>query len=267
MDKLELVHKSKKVEEVYKFFFDYQYRLAYQYIIPFFKKNNIELKDKIALEIGCAEGGVINALSENGLRKAYGTDIAINRLENAQKITSIILNKVNFLYHNILADELPNELKNNVDIIILRDVIEHLDNTEKTLIKIKDLLSENGVAYITFPPYNSPFGGHQHTLMLKIGKLPYVHLLPQKIFNSLISKGRYADVQEVLRLRNIRLSPQKFKENVKKVGLKILKEEYFLIRPIYKVKYRLFPIKFPKFLHFTGFQSLLCTEASFLIKK
>ena len=103
-----------------EYYFEYQKSLAEHYYIPFFQKNKIELENKHILEIGCGNGGFINAFgrfSDN----CVGFD-----LKNLQ------WEKTNVKYHklDVFDDDLINKIDSKFDIIILRDVVEHLDNSQ-----------------------------------------------------------------------------------------------------------------------------------------
>ena len=66
------------------------------------------------------------------------------------------------------------------DLIIMVDVIEHIELPSVALDRIYDLLKPGGYLYITFPPKESPYAGHQqHHKLLKY--IPWISLLPENI--------------------------------------------------------------------------------------
>ncbi|MEJ5287396.1 MAG: hypothetical protein CH6_1787 [Candidatus Kapaibacterium sp.] len=249
------------------YYWKYQYKLSKEYIIPYLKGLGFEPKDKSICEIGSAEGGVLFAFAENGAGYCLATDIVQTRLDAGEKIANEFGLPLEFRYHNIIADEIPNEWQNKFDLILLRDVIEHLEQPEIALKKIKQMLKIGGLLYVTFPPYYSPFGGHQHQVQNFFSKFPYIHWLPKPIFNLLVKNGRPADVQEVLRLKSIRLTIRKFLKLVEEVGLDIIKSEFFFVRPVYKYKFGLNAVRLPSEPSFLLLKEILATEASFVIMR
>lgn len=251
-----------------KYYWGYMYDLGVSTIVPLLiEKGIFKNGDKVA-EIGSAEGGVLHALAEAGASEAIGTDIAIERIKTGEYITQIAGLDVKYSTHDIINEEPFPEWHDRYDLVILRDVIEHLDSAYIALANIRKIMKPGGFLYVTFPSYYSPFGGHQHTLAGNfITKLPYLHYLPKNLFAKAISSGRPQDQEEVMRLRDIRLTPRKFRQAIHKSGLRIFKEEYYLIRPVYKAKFGLPALKNPKFLNFFPFNSIFCTESSFILQK
>lgn len=52
---------------------------------------------------------------------------------------------------------------NKYDIILIHDVIEHIDKCRKVefILHAKEFLSETGIIFWGFPAWQMPFGGHQ----------------------------------------------------------------------------------------------------------
>ena len=48
------------------------------------------------------------------------------------------------------------------DLIVLRDVLEHMPDGGAALRKAAALLAPGGIVFASFAPFWSPFGGHQH---------------------------------------------------------------------------------------------------------
>jgi len=49
----------------------------------------------------------------------------------------------------------------SIDIIICASLIEHVPNPRNLLLEIHRLLRPDGIAFVSFPPFYSPLGGHQ----------------------------------------------------------------------------------------------------------
>ena len=69
--------------------------------------------------------------------------------------------KVEFLCQNIYEDAFLSRFKNQFDVIILKDVIEHVPEQEKFVPYLKNFLKPGGQIFFGFPPWYMPFGGHQ----------------------------------------------------------------------------------------------------------
>jgi SAM-dependent methyltransferase len=242
------------------------YRIASGFIIPYLSKKGLyKAGDKVA-EIGCAEGGVLAAFVENGCGRAFGTDIIQKRLDLGKKMSAIADLPIEFENHNIVDEEIPKDWLATFDLVILRDVIEHLDNPATALKSIKMMLKPGGSLFVTFPPYYSPFGGHQHTLVNFWGRLPYIHLLPKFIFERMIASGRKNDIGEVQRLRGIALTPGKFKKAATAAGFSIFNEEYYFLRPIYKIKFNLPSIRTTPISFLPCIKNFFSLEAMYVLK-
>lgn len=242
-DKIRLIDESRDIPQNYNYYWKYQYRLGNETLAPYLTRLNAFSAGTDAIEIGSAEGGVMCALKDKGAGQCVCTDIAENRLDMGRKISGLLGLDIEYKYHNILTDPIPDHWKNRFGLALLRDVIEHLEDPESAMRSIKQVLKPGGYLFVTFPPYHSPFGGHQHTVANTLGKLPYIHLLPKGIFGKLVASGRENDIWEVMRLREIRLTPEKFFNAAKNAGYKIAHEEYYLLRPVFKMKFGLPEIK------------------------
>jgi 2-polyprenyl-3-methyl-5-hydroxy-6-metoxy-1,4-benzoquinol methylase len=166
-----------------KYYWGYMYDLGVSTIVPLLIEQGIfKAGDKVA-EIGSAEGGVLHALAEAGASEAIGTDIAIERIQTGELITKIAGLDVKYSTHDIIGEEPHAEWHNRYDLVILRDVIEHLDSAYTALANIRKIMKPCGYLYVTFPSYYSPFGGHQHTLAGNaLTKLPYIHYFSKGFF-------------------------------------------------------------------------------------
>lgn len=250
-----------------KYYWGYMYELGNEYLVPYISKLGAFTKGDKVCEIGSAEGGVLASFVEFGASEGLGTDIAKDRLEFGNKISEICGMNLEFVYHNILSEGINKEWENKYDLVLLRDVIEHLENTEIALKNIKKIIKDGGHLFVTFPPYYSPFGGHQHTLANFWGKIPYIHCLPNFIFHRLIQSGRKADIEEVIRLQKIKLTTNKFERAANSAGYEVVNIDYYLIRPVFKSKFGLRPIKITFLKNIPFAKNLLALEATYLLKK
>jgi SAM-dependent methyltransferase len=250
-----------------RYYFGYQYGLGTQYIVPYLRSQKVPLAGKRICEIGCGEGGVLAALADEGATYALGIDIRQEALDRADKFFPALGINSEFKIHDVTNQQTPPEWRESFDFVTLRDVMEHLDDTLGSLRHVMDFLRPGGYLYVVFPPYYSPFGGHQHALANLLGKLPFIQFFGDKIFNRLIKSGRSIDIEEVTRLRSIRLTIDKFRAAVTAAGLEMIDEELFFLRPVFKLKFGIDPLKVNFLKRIPFLREVAALEASYLLRK
>jgi SAM-dependent methyltransferase len=95
------------------------------------------------LEIGCANGGLLNALKQSGYENILGVDPSPVCARNAEQLYQI----------RIITGAL-SDLRMDIgpfDFIILVAVLEHIKDLEVALTKLHDLLSPGGKLYVEVP--------------------------------------------------------------------------------------------------------------------
>ena len=265
-NKYDIVQNSGEIPDNDKYYWGYPYKLADTVLIPYLRKLNAFKESDTVMEIGSAEGGALAAFVEAGARNAIGTDISLPRLEAGKKIAGMLDIPIEFTSHDIINNEPDEKWLESSDLVLLRDVIEHLDDTNIALRNIKKILKPGAFLFVTFPPYYSPYGGHQHTVANKPGKLPYIHLLPDFIFHKFIASGRENDIGEVKRLKTIRLTPKKFMKAALEEGYTIKHKDYYLLRPVFKMKFGLPTVKLTPISFLPLMKTFFCLEAAYLLQ-
>ena len=262
-----IIQSSQNFEQHVKYYWGYQYLLSRDVIVPELMKLGAFHPGDAVAEIGCGEAGVLEAFIEKGALKPLGTDIATFRLDLGKKIADELGINLTLTEHDILFGEPKEEWKSSYNLVLLRDVIEHLDDATLALQNIRKILKPGGFLYVTFPPYTSPYGGHQHLLQNTLGKLPYVHLLPKSLFWKIIESGKLEqDREEVQRLHGIRLSVKKFLSAAEQAGYHIEHEEYYLLRPVFKMKFGLPTVKLTPLKKLPLIKSVFSLEATYLLQ-
>jgi SAM-dependent methyltransferase len=261
------IAKDPTISDNDKYYFFYMYDLGTSFIVPMALKTGIFKSGDSVAEIGSAEGGVLVAFAEKGAKDCLATDIVESRLEMGRIISGKGSFDIKYTSHDIIFDSPKDEWRTHYDLVLLRDVIEHLDKTEKALTNIKAIIKPGGRLYVTFPPYHSAFGGHQHTLANKWGKLPWIHLLPKNWFAKMISTGRKADIEEVERLQKIQLTTKKFEEAALAAGYKIERKTFYLLRPVFKMKFGLPTVSMNALSWIPGVKRFLVMEAAYTLTK
>jgi SAM-dependent methyltransferase len=260
------VYGSGELDDASKYYWNYMYGLAREFIIPYLESQGVAVNGARVIEIGSAEGGNLNAMAEHGAVELVGTDINEPRLVGARTIARILGQDILYSTHDVINHPPAPGWERHFDLALLRDVIEHLDETETALANIRKVLKPGGHLYVTFPPYYSPFGGHQQTLASWSSWIPFFHLLPKPIFEAMIASGRPADKVEVRRLRRIRMTTDKFRAAATAAGYSIVDEKFYLIRPVYKMKFGLSPISADFLRPIKGVRDVMALEAGYLLR-
>lgn len=226
-------------------YFNHQYQNAKAYVIPFIQHKIKDFNGKKVLEIGCAEGGVLKAFVDAG---AIGTGVELvkerHELASAFLKEYIQQNRIQLIQKNIYDTDFINAYKNYFDIIILKDVIEHIFDQKKLLLEMQQYLKTDGLIYFGFPPWQMPFGGHQqicHSKLLSL--MPYFHLLPSVLYKFILQifGENKAVIQELLEIKQTGISIERFEKIIKETNYQICKKDWFLINPIYEYKFNLKP--------------------------
>lgn len=234
-------HKDKEA------YFRQQYENADQYVIPFITQHKPLSKDMRVLEVGCAEAGVLKAFIDKGLI-GIGVELVAYRAALANQFLKdeIASGRAQILAKNIYDDAFLKEFKMSFDIIVLKDVIEHIHDQQKVMLRLKEFLKEDGIIFFGFPPWQMPFGGHQQICKNKfLSMLPYYHLLPSFLYRLILQAGGESklNIDELLEVKETGISIERFERCVKGAGLKVAAKSYYLINPIYKYKFGLQPRK------------------------
>lgn len=224
-------------------YFQTQIKNTKKSIIPFLKSIGFIMKPRLkVLEIGCAEGGVLRAFVDEG---CLGTGVELDELrfeQASQYLRKEIADGRVELYHkNIFDLDFKEEFQGQFDLIILKDVIEHVHEQEKLLFALKEYLKPNGYVFLGFPPWYMPFGGHQQICKSKVlSRMPWIHLLPKKGYKLLLNRFK-EDADYLMDIKETGIGISRFEKTCKDAGYSLVGKEHFLIPPIYEHKFDLKP--------------------------
>lgn len=220
-----------------KRYFDIQVLNAEKYVIPFIEEKFPVKPGMRVLEIGCGEGGVLKAFINKGC-VGVGVELDAPRIEDANKFLpeDIAAGRLKFVTKDIYNVDTEKDFDGLFDIIVLKDVIEHIHDQPKLIGWMKNFLNPGGIVFFGFPPWYMPFGGHQQMCHSKISRLPYIHLLPRGIYKWILTKKK-EPVESLMEIRDTRISIERFERICKKEGYSFLNVRHYLLNPIYEWKF------------------------------
>ncbi|MBP6386850.1 MAG: class I SAM-dependent methyltransferase [Pseudarcicella sp.] len=226
-----------------KKYFNFQYLNTKNSIIPFIEQTKQLEKGLRVLEVGCRDGGVLKPFLERGCH-ITGFDLEEAPVLSAKLVykEEIEAGKASFFVKNVhdyIAENKDNP-DQKFDIIVLKDVIEHVFGHQEMINGLKQILRKDGVMFFGFPPWQNPFGGHQQVLNSNFwSKVPYYHLLPDFIYYNIIKMVDPYHLPFVKDTKATRITPEVFEGIIQKENCKILQRNLYLINPIYEYKFNL----------------------------
>ncbi len=225
--------------------FDQQVDNSLSYVLPFIEKTKPIVPGTSIFEVGTAEGGVLLPFINRGC-SCVGVDLAPERIELAKGFLSkeLAAGKVQLLCQNIYDADFLARFRGQFDVIILKDVIEHVPDQEQFVPYLKNFLKPGGQIFFGFPPWYMPFGGHQQVCRKKWASvLPYYHILPRPLYKAILNLAGEHEVviKELMEIKDTQITIERFERIVSASGLKVLYKEHYLINPIYKYKFGLQP--------------------------
>lgn len=231
-------HKNRKL------YFDEQTYTTEKYVIPYIEQCHKVDASTTLLEVGCGEGGNIKPFLDRGCR-CVGIDLNKGQIENGKLFFADHpnLSNLTLTYSDIYDIEPADDML--FDIIMLRDVIEHIHNQERFMGFIKRFLKPEGVIFFAFPPWMMPFGGHQQVCNSRLAKTPWIHLLPRGAYASLMRRCGETEerVADLLEIKETGITLERFERAVRDNGYSILRKTHYFINPNYEIKFHLRPSK------------------------
>lgn len=222
-------------------YFNEQVYTTDKYVIPFIEQHHCVTSDCSVLEIGCGEGGNLKPFLDRGCT-CTGVDLNRQQIDNARTF---------FAGHphedqlTLIADDIYNfdPADHQYDIIMLRDVIEHIHNQERFMRILPQYLKPHGVVFLAFPPWYMPFGGHQQICDSRLSKLPYFHILPARTYAWLMRRCQEPEkkIQDLLEIKETGITIERFERILKTEQLTTLERVFYFINPNYEIKFHLRP--------------------------
>ena len=227
---------------------------------------DINVTGKRILEIGCAEAGLLKFYQNKGAI-CSGLELSDVRFNNA-----LLLNESNALHlfqANICEpDSYSNQIIEKYDTIVIRDVIEHIENKTTALANIFNLLKPGGKLFVSFPPKYCAYAGHQQTVPTLLGKLPYLHVLPNFIYKAYLNLISCPDkkINYLISTKETRISIRQMRKLVNSIGFNVIKESKWFLRPAYSFRFGLPKMKNP-FSWIPGLDEVFSNGVLYLLER
>lgn len=226
-------------------YFDMTLKVTEGHIIPFLKEQGCWKDGMQVLEIGCGEAGVLKAFTDLGC-KAYGIELEESRLEFARSFMSAELEsgRVQFMNKDIYDVDVERDIGHGFDLVILKDVIEHIPDQARFMPQLHKFLNPGGVVFFAFPPWYMPYGGHQQVLPGKIAsRLPWYHLLPGPLYPLALKVLGVPpnSIRTMLEIRDTGISINRFLRICMNSGFTEKARRFYLFNPIYEYKFGIRP--------------------------
>jgi SAM-dependent methyltransferase len=241
--------------------YDEQRTFAQSYLIPYFKSHLPDFKKMKILEIGCAEAGLLAVLAEDGI-DVSGLELEASRVTIAKEKNP----RLTVLTGDITDTILPDKITDRFELIILRDVIEHIADRTAAFTNMINLLNPGGYLYITFPPKFSGFAGHQQNAASFLRLVPFLHLFPASVIRWLGKRLREHRnlIESIITNYRIGLTIHSFENYCKSYKLKPVVQDLFLVRPVFQIRYQL---KARKMISIPILREVLATGCEYLLQR
>ena len=164
-------------------------RAISQYIIPFSKEKKIKI-----LDLGCADGLMINNIANCFTTDSVGVELASDLFQLAKKKCP------NSRIYNSDIKNLDFLEGEEFDVIICTAVLEHLENPSSAIRNIANLLSPNGITVWTVP---DPFWEHIATAVGHLEDEQHHHIPNLRDLKNLAIKSNL----EVIEAKKFMFSP------------------------------------------------------------
>ena len=146
----------------------------------------------------------------------------------------------------IAADIYERSDLGSFDLILTRDVLEHIHDQNRFMGYVKTFMKPGSKFFLGFPPRRNPFGGHQQMFNSKLlSKLPYFHLLPRLMYKWGL-KAFNEDpnvIEKHLEIYDTRINIERFERILRRNDYQTDKRVFYFINPNYDVKFGLKPKK------------------------
>jgi 2-polyprenyl-3-methyl-5-hydroxy-6-metoxy-1,4-benzoquinol methylase len=247
-------------------YFNEQRESVERYILPYIR-DGLRLLVEIGsafrvLEVGCGEGGNLAPFLARGCT-CWGVELSHERVQDALKFYAQNPLRSNLhLINKSIYDVSPKELGGTFQLILLKDVIEHIPAQERLLERLRTLLAPSGLLFLSFPPWRMPFGGHQQAVGSRwVNRMPYIHIVPKALYRMILKLFGVTkpEVDSLMELTQTRLSIRRFEKIVRTQKWEMVKKTQGFVNPNYHINFGLKPRRVPLFLRIPYLQDFYTT--------
>jgi SAM-dependent methyltransferase len=225
-------------------YFDFEAQVSRSYLVPLLHRYGALRAAARVLDVGCGYGGALLALTEAvpGLQ-AEGIDVDASMIALGQE-------RIGAAAKLIQADFFQWDA-GTYDLILMRDVLEHIRRPEEALTRALALVAPGGFLYVSFAPFFGPFGGHQHNASGFWSTVPWIQILPNRYLRRLLPvrgnayKSKDPLEQDLESVLATRLTLRRFRRATKNLGLRVCSQTAYLSRPDYRIKFGLPAVRLP----------------------
>ena len=217
-------------------YFEYQRLVASDVVIPWLAAR-LDLAGLEVGDFGAHQGGTVDALRDSGLvAGATGLELSAEVVASSPFVADE-------RFRLEVADIASSEHQAAYDLVLMHDVLEHVPDHGGALSATAGALRPGGHLFVSFPPYYSGFGGHQHLAVSRARNLPFLHYLPTRLFLRVAAPGMneymsaQGSLEDLLSVRATRLTLGGAERAFQQAGLQVVARELFLIRPEHTVRY------------------------------
>lgn len=219
-------------------YFEYQEKITRTHLLPLFRDRQVHL-DLPILDVGCGTGGCVISLASALDVPVHGVDIVAGEVEVAREAAAQAGVKAVFEIADFVdaADGIrERHAGDGFGLILLRDVVEHLADRRAVFEKLHAVVHENGLVYVTFPPWHGPYAAHQHNALSKARYLPYLHAVAPNLFLKLLHRwesDREAWLRDVEQIFDNSLTRKRFEQTLRETGWEVRYLRTYFLRPAF----------------------------------
>jgi SAM-dependent methyltransferase len=226
-------------------YFEHQKRVTADYVIPFVEGFGSIPRPARILEIGCAEAGVLSAFLDRG-DVCVGVDLSRRRLSLGREFQADAINggRLELLEQDAHVMARDPRFAGQFDLIVLKDVIEHVDDRPALLSSMSSLLADGGRVFLSFPPWRMPFGGHQQICRSRVlSRVPYLHLLPTRAYERVLRRFGETEsrVKSLMATRRTGIGISEFEQLCGSASYRVVGSRHYLFNPMYTYRFGLTP--------------------------
>lgn len=218
-------------------YWEFQHALTRDYLLPFLSQEGAVPTEGTLLEVGAGEGGCLAALQEATGLPAIGVELSADRTALSRRINAVLAGDLSLHVGDVTDRASLDALGGPFSLIVLRDVIEHVEARDLAVENLAGILAPGGHLFVTFPPYDSPFGAHQQVLTPRALRLPWLQLAPGYLRRVERLEPARHKIDEQASLRRCSCTIAGFERSAARAGLRIVRRRHYLLRPAFRYRY------------------------------